>query len=225
MLHRKVLRFPLAALAPPPRRCAARCRFRPKRSHVPDPTLIQGYCDARRTSVTSIGLFRSTIHCTEVPMAETNGEPRLRGGCLCGAIRYEISAWPISAVICHCRMCQKGQGAPLSAAARFPESAFRFTKGRPRVYKSSAIAERSFCSECGSPMLMRYAVPPYGPEDLFVKIGTLDDPDAVRPESHYGVESQVSWLCIEDDLPRQRCDEDPGMAEAWRLAGVGTRRG
>jgi len=36
---------------------------------------------------------------------------KMEGGCLCGAIRYSISGFPISAEYCHCRMCQKGTGA------------------------------------------------------------------------------------------------------------------
>ncbi len=52
------------------------------------------------------------------------------------------------------------------------------------------------------------------PDMVWVHIGTLDDPEIVTIEDHYGVESQLSWARFDDGLPRVRCDEDPGLAAA-----------
>ena len=144
----------------------------------------------------------------------------MTGGCLCGAIRYEADGPPESSVMCHCRMCQKWHGSPVGGGVRFARDDFRFTKGTPRIYQSSAIAERLFCGDCGSPLILHYLVPPYGPGEYFVKIGGLDAPEAVPLEQHYGVESNLSsWVPLNDDLPRTRADEDDGLAEAWAAAG------
>ena len=51
-----------------------------------------------------------------------------------------------------------------------------------------------------------------------VLIGTLDGPEAVSIEWHYGIESQLPWLHFDDGLPRARCDEDPDMAAAFAVA-------
>ena len=48
--------------------------------------------------------------------------------------------------------------------------------------------------------------------------GTLDHPESSTPVWHLGVESQMPWLGIEDDLPRVRCDESPSLKEAWANA-------
>ena len=84
----------------------------------------------------------------------------LSGGCQCGAVRYALTAEPYGTHICHCRMCQLFSGAPVVAASAFPRKAVIFTQGNPKYYqsthehtlfyKSSLIAERGFCPNCGS---------------------------------------------------------------------------
>jgi hypothetical protein len=53
----------------------------------------------------------------------------LEGGCLCGRVRYRVTAAPLDGAYCHCRMCQKSSGAPLQASAEFPIGAFEVTEG------------------------------------------------------------------------------------------------
>ena len=81
----------------------------------------------------------------------------ITGGCLCGAVRYEASEPPgTDGTICHCRICQKAYGNGFAVTADFASKAFRFTRGEPRMYKSSNVGERGFCADCGSPLIMRY---------------------------------------------------------------------
>ncbi|MEE8274940.1 MAG: GFA family protein [Alphaproteobacteria bacterium] len=68
----------------------------------------------------------------------------ITGGCLCGAIRYEATETPHDAGYCHCRTCQKAYGNVFTVGAAFPKDRFRFTRGEPRLYRSSEIAERGF---------------------------------------------------------------------------------
>ncbi len=49
-------------------------------------------------------------------------------------------------------------------------------------------------------------------------IGTLDHPEAVTLDYHYGVEGQLPWVHFDDDLPRTRCDEDPDLAATYAAA-------
>ena len=48
----------------------------------------------------------------------------LTGGCLCGEVRYRITATPVEALYCHCRMCQRAHGAPVIAWLTVPLAAF-----------------------------------------------------------------------------------------------------
>jgi hypothetical protein len=53
---------------------------------------------------------------------------------------------------------------------------------------------------------------------FWVQIGTLDNPEIVSPQFHYGVDTQLPWVHFDDDLPRTRCDEHTALAEALAAA-------
>ena len=91
--------------------------------------------------------------------------------------------------------------------------AFRITRGKPVIYKSSNVGERSFCGRCGSPILMRYSSLP---DKTYVYVGTLDRVAETERymDSHVCVESEIPWLTIHDDLPRERSDEVATYASA-----------
>ena len=121
------------------------------------------------------------------------------GGCLCGAGRYRATADPVRAVICHCGTCRKVSGAAFLSFVHFPKDAFTWTSGAPTRYRSSAYAERGFCPQCGSTLTMHEDVLD---DRVQVSLGSLDRPEAVRPNDHVWSESQLPWLVISDDLPR-----------------------
>ncbi len=147
----------------------------------------------------------------------------ITGGCLCGAIRYELSEPPIRTTICHCRMCQKSTGSAFMVAAGFPRTALRFTKGEPKLYRSSPIKDKSFCADCGSLLVEQFLVPTgnTAPDMIWVYVGTLDRPEAVSIGAQTGVESQLPWVHFDDGLPRSRCDENPILAAASAAAEAG----
>jgi len=148
---------------------------------------------------------------------------KVTGGCLCGAIRYEASEPPINAGICHCRMCQKSTGSAFMVIAGFSRTALRFTEGEPKLYKSSAIMEKGFCSNCGSLLFDKFIVGSLrrNPNIVWIQLGTLDHPEVVSLKFHSGVESQLPWVHFDDGLPRNRCDDDPNLAEALAAAEAG----
>jgi hypothetical protein len=60
------------------------------------------------------------------------------GGCVCGAIRYEVTAEPIMMFNCHCRDCQRTTGSAFSPVVYVPAKAFKITRGSPRYYPTSS---------------------------------------------------------------------------------------
>ncbi|MFQ6022583.1 MAG: GFA family protein [Acidiferrobacterales bacterium] len=126
-------------------------------------------------------------------------EQVFEGGCLCGAVRYRATAEPVRGVICHCSMCRKHSGAPILAFIHFPIESFTWLKGRPTRYRSSRFAERGFCSKCGSTISMHEDV--LG-DRVQVTVGSLDQPDRVRPDDHVWTDEQICWFEVQDDLPR-----------------------
>lgn len=132
----------------------------------------------------------------------------LEGGCLCGAVRYRVTAVPVDSSYCHCRMCQRRSGAPAVATVDIPVGGFEIVQGAPAAYQSSAAAHRVFCRDCGTEL---YFALIDDPPSLSLNIGTLDDPEAVRPLKHIWTSSRLSWFEIADDLPRhaEYAPEDP----------------
>lgn len=123
----------------------------------------------------------------------------MKGGCHCGAIRYEVLGEPFDADFCHCRDCQKTTGAPVAAWMDFKKEQVRWTAKKPVEYQSSEYIRRGFCPECGSSLSYRST---QYPDYLTLCIASLDEPGRVRPNYHIHTGSQLSWLIIEDDCKR-----------------------
>lgn len=141
----------------------------------------------------------------------------ITGGCLCGDVRYEITKPAIDSGYCHCKMCQRFSGAPLITGATFPRAGVRFVKGEPTYFRSSAIAERGFCKRCGSSLIYK-PIARRWTDWIFIFGGSFDEPTAFPPKWHLGIESHVPWLALPDMLPKVRCDESPGLVQAYEEA-------
>jgi len=126
---------------------------------------------------------------------------KMQGGCHCGAVRYEVSGAPFDADFCHCRDCQRTTGAPVAAWMDFKKEQVRWRAGEPSEYASSEHIRRGFCSSCGSSLSYRST---QYPDYLTLSIASLDDPDLCRPNYHIHTDSQLSWLCIDDDCKRYK---------------------
>lgn len=139
--------------------------------------------------------------------ADPAGRPTVHeGGCLCGAIRYRAEGRPLRVNYCHCGQCRRHAGAPVAAFATFASEAVRFTKGTPRLFRSSSFAQRGFCPDCGTPLTWQADAEP---QSIDLGIGTFDDASALLPQEHLWVESAVPWLHIDDALPRYRRSREP----------------
>src|ERR1017187_5558898 len=120
---------------------------------------------------------------------------RHEGGCLCGKLRFRVTAAPIASGYCHCRMCQKNSGAPVVAWATFPAPSFSWTAGMPDTFASSAHAKRHFCSHCGSYLVFVNADLP---AEISVNTASFDDPGAYPPLKHIFTESRIGWFRTND---------------------------
>jgi len=123
------------------------------------------------------------------------------GGCLCGAVRYEISGELAPIQVCHCGQCRKAQGGPFATNVPVASDAFRLLTGADALvhFRSSEDKRRVFCGRCGSPI---YSARDSRPDVLRVRAGTLDEPLRTKPEGHYYIESRATWWPLDDALPR-----------------------
>ena len=125
---------------------------------------------------------------------------RLTGGCGCGAVRFEVTAPPVSAQYCHCTRCQRRTGTGASVSARVEPGSFQILAGEDklRAWKPEHGAEKWFCGDCGSALFSRNADDKVG-----VRLGAFDQDPGIRPAARQFVAYAAAWEPIPDDgLPR-----------------------
>ncbi len=125
----------------------------------------------------------------------------LLGSCLCGTVRYELSAEPGPFGYCHCTSCRKASGSAHAANAPVTRNDFHVASGKERIreYESSSGKFRAFCTRCGSPL---YAYLAATPEVLRIRLGTLDTPFTKQPQAHTWVSDRAPWEPILDCIPQ-----------------------
>lgn len=124
-----------------------------------------------------------------------------RGGCGCGAIRYEIAAEPMFAGQCQCLDCQHQTGGGHASFIAFPADAVRLT-GAPRFYESRAdsgnTVRRGFCATCGSPVVGHSSGMP---DMTTIVAGSLDDPNLFKPQFVVYTSRGHAWDLVDPALP------------------------
>ncbi len=135
----------------------------------------------------------------------------IRGSCLCGGVKFEITGPLLRPLNCHCLQCRKQHGAAFRSRARVRIEDFRWLQGEELVkyYESSRGFRRGFCGNCGSPIVNRpgpnYKFAsryPSSVSEFGVPLGILDDDPGRRPECHVFVGEKAPWFEITDDLPQ-----------------------
>ena len=128
--------------------------------------------------------------------------PIATGGCLCGAVRYEIAGPLRDVVVCHCRECRRWHGHVCAATAAPRERIRLLEDGGLRWYasgQSDAGARRGFCAACGSSLF--WDAP--GRPGMVVAAGTLDEPTGLRTIGHWYTHQAGDYYELpEDGLPR-----------------------
>lgn len=121
----------------------------------------------------------------------------LSGACLCGAVRFTVTAPPERPAACHCGQCRRSSG-HVWAAATVPDTALHIS-GPVRWYASSDIASRGFCPTCGSFLFWK--------EDASSKVdfslGAIVGPTGLRLERHIFTAFKGDYYDIADGLPQE----------------------
>jgi len=126
-------------------------------------------------------------------------EDRSTGGCLCGAVRYQV-AGPLRDVIsCHCSRCRRAQG-HFSAYTAAPTEALTVTEERGLRWYVADRCERGFCAGCGASLFWRRA----GADHTAITAGTLDAPTGLQTSAHIFTDSRGDYYEITDGLPQHR---------------------
>ena len=139
----------------------------------------------------------------------------IRGSCLCGGVRFELSGWLSPIWMCHCSQCRKHSGVASNAKLLAPRKNLTWLAGEDlvQVYTLPTGSRTTFCRSCGSPAPQLH---PCGGAYL-VPAGSLDDDPGVRVESHIFVGSKAPWDEIGGSAPK--FDEGFPVAEPGRDEG------
>ena len=129
----------------------------------------------------------------------------IRGGCLCGGVRFEIERAVGPFELCHCSRCRKASGSAFAAGLGVQVADFRLLSGAELVRTYEAPVREcppayrvAFCSRCGSPVPDPRAGTPW----FEIPAGLLDDAPGLQPDKHIFVDCQSPWFAITDRLPQ-----------------------
>ncbi|WP_417663247.1 GFA family protein [Pseudomonas sp.] len=124
-----------------------------------------------------------------------------RGGCQCGAMRYQFYAPLQDIAHCHCSVCRRSSGGIVTTWITVPLASFTWLKGQARQYASSPSCTRYFCADCGAQLALFTSL---SSDTLDVTIATLDHPERAPADRHIWVQSRLPWLQLDPELPDEQ---------------------
>jgi hypothetical protein len=122
----------------------------------------------------------------------------LSGGCLCGAVRFEVTEPLVSSGYCHCTRCQRRTGTAASASARIAPGSLRVLSGEEHVnaYSPTEGFHKVFCAACGGAL---WSQSQEDPEVIAIRLGAFDGDPGIRPTYRQFVAYAAPWEPIPDD--------------------------
>jgi len=126
----------------------------------------------------------------------------LEGGCACGTVRYRLGSPPMFVHCCHCRDCQRQTGSAFALNALIEADRVLLLSGNAEPIAvptpSGKPHEIYRCSSCRVALWSIYG----GVQKLrFVRVGTLDDAAALKPDVHIYVRSKLPWVTLPENVP------------------------
>ncbi len=129
-------------------------------------------------------------------IAERHADPaRHQGGCLCGAVRFEVRGSLRPVVNCHCGQCLRFHGHH-GAYSGAPWENVTIAGDGLRWYQSSDAARRGFCGICGASMFWERI----GSGFLSIAAGCLDRPTGLKTVQHIYTADRADYYEITDGL-------------------------
>lgn len=125
---------------------------------------------------------------------------KLTGGCLCGAIRYEVNGDPVRVANCHCDDCRKATGSSFATNAFFKEDDITVLQGEPKSFQHTADSgntmTKQFCGDCGSQL---FGMGSGRPGIKNIKVGTIDDASSIRPQVNVFASKALPFTILSED--------------------------
>ncbi|HEX5462303.1 MAG TPA: GFA family protein [Steroidobacteraceae bacterium] len=126
----------------------------------------------------------------------------LEGGCDCGLIRYRMESAPLIVHCCHCRWCQRETGTAFALNALIEAERVVHLKSEPEIIATPSQSGRgqkiARCPSCRLAVWSYYAGA--GPIIRFIRVGTLDTPEVLRPDIHIFTASRQPWVVLPEGV-------------------------
>ena len=126
--------------------------------------------------------------------------PKFTGGCLCGAIRYEVDGDLIRTLNCHCDDCRRSIGASFGTYVYVEEEDLTILQGTPKSFDHENDLgfrmTKRFCENCGTPL---FGKGERGGSMVQIKVGTIDDANFVRPEMDLFVSKKLPFVRLSEE--------------------------
>ncbi len=147
----------------------------------------------------------------------------LDGGCACGKLRYRMRGGPMFVHCCHCKDCQRQTGTAFVLNALIETDRVDVLSGEPAAYTMPTDSGRPHtvfrCPDCGTAVWSEYG----GLKALrFIRVGTLDEPQALPPDVHIYVRSKLPWITLPESVPTFPAYYD--SKTLWPAASLARRR-
>lgn len=126
------------------------------------------------------------------------------GGCTCRFVRYRMMSKPLFVNACHCRWCQRESGSAFAMNAMIEADRVNLLGGNAEVVDTPSLSGQgqkkiTRCPRCRVALWSNYAGA--GEAIRFVRVGTLDEPDACPPDIHIFTASKQPWLQLPSGTP------------------------
>ncbi|HXS51362.1 MAG TPA: GFA family protein [Usitatibacter sp.] len=125
------------------------------------------------------------------------------GGCDCREVRYRLTSRPMFVHCCHCRWCQRETGASFALNALFESDRVELLHGEPEIVHTPSNSGKgqkiARCPKCRIALWSNYGGA--GDAIRFIRVGTLDNPDAFPPDIHIFTSTKQPWVVLPPDVP------------------------
>ncbi len=134
----------------------------------------------------------------------------LEGGCSCGEVRYRLASAPIFVNCCNCKDCQRQTGGAFVINAIIETDRIEILQGAPVAIAMPTDSGRPHdiyrCSTCQIAVWSDYG---RRPGLRFVRVATLDEPAALRPDALIYTRTKLPWVELAKDIPAFDAFYDP----------------
>ena len=132
-----------------------------------------------------------------------------KGGCSCGAVRFELGDHPLWVLACHCDACKKRTGSAYGVSVMVENSSVKQFSGETAIYTrtgdSGNTVRYEFCPHCGTTVRWHVDIVPN--RQAFAG-GAFDDMKALTPIAEMYTDDAMPWALLDCGLAQPKAPDN-----------------